>query len=498
VTRAGGTTAGPGRPVRGLAGGIVGYLVFVEFTSGVLQGYYTPLLSDLARHLSISDADVNWLEAAQLMLSAIVVPVLAKLGDLHGHRRMLLLAAGVTALASIGVAFAPSFPVFLVAWAVQGCYVVWLPLQVALIYDRSRDLPDAAAQTRRATGLIVAALQAGAIVGALAGGTLGTALVDHLWIVLLVPAVLVVGVFVLVLTRVQESAVRLPGTIDPGGAALLALTMLVITGGLTFVRLNGASTAWPWLLVAAGVLLVVPFARYELRRPDPLVDLRVLRSPAMWPVLLTAGLFGVSVLGAQGPLSTYARTDPQVYGYGLGLTAATVSLVIGTYVVSLLVGALQLSRVSRRTTPRTALIGAAALVGVGYLLLVPFHGSLVQVLLCMTVAGLGSGALVAALPAAAAAAAPTGRTAVATGLTNTTKVMGGTFASCVFALVLAAGTPTLAGGQEGTAGSLSGYLATWAICGVTALVAAVALVFVPRLAFSDPSVPAAAAQQPTA
>lgn len=39
--------------------GIVGFLAFVEFTSGILQGYYTPLLTDIARHLDIHDADVN-------------------------------------------------------------------------------------------------------------------------------------------------------------------------------------------------------------------------------------------------------------------------------------------------------------------------------------------------------------------------------------------------------------------------------------------------------
>ena len=53
---------------------VVGYLAFVEFTSGVLQGYYTPMLTDIARHLGVGDADVNWLEGAQLMLSAMVVP----------------------------------------------------------------------------------------------------------------------------------------------------------------------------------------------------------------------------------------------------------------------------------------------------------------------------------------------------------------------------------------------------------------------------------------
>ena len=160
-----GTTARPTGRIAGIGGGLVGFLVFVEFTSGVLQGYYIPLLTDVARHLDIHDADVNWLEAAQLMLSAIAVPILAKLGDLYGHRRMLLLSAAVTAAATVVLAFAQSFPVFLIAWAVQGVYAAWLPLQVALIYNRSRGLADPAAQTRRATGLIVAALQFGAIVG---------------------------------------------------------------------------------------------------------------------------------------------------------------------------------------------------------------------------------------------------------------------------------------------------------------------------------------------
>jgi MFS family permease len=484
VATAGGTTAPRGRISR-IGGGLVGYLVFVEFTSGVLQGYYIPLLTDIARHLGIHDADVNWLEAAQLMLSAIAVPILAKLGDLHGHRRMLLVSAVLSAVATGTLAVTDDFPVFLAAWAVQGVYAAWLPLQVALIHSRSRGLADQAAQTRRATGLIVAALQTGAIVGALAGGQVGGAFAEQLWIALLLPGLLVAGVCAVVWRRVPESEDRQAGTVDSGGVVLLSIVLLVVTGGLTAVRVEGPGGPWPWLVTALGLLLVVPFVRYELRRPDPLVDFRVLRAPSMWPVQLTAGLFGVSVLGAQGPLSTFARTDPAVYGYGLGLSTSTVSLVIGAYVVSMLVGASQFSRVSQRTTPRATLIGAATLTGTGYLLLVPFHATLVQVLLAMTVAGLGSGALVAALPAAAAAAAPAGRTGVATGLTNTTKVLGGSFASATFAVALASGAPVLADGTLGTAGSLTGYVTVWAVCGVTALAAAGALVVVPRLAFRD-------------
>ena len=55
----------------------------------------------------------------------------------------------------------------------------------------------------------------------------------------------------------------------------------------------------------------------------------------------------------------------------------------------------------------------------------------------------------------------------------------------VDAVALASGAPTLADGSEGTAGSLSGYVTVWVVCGVTALLAAASLVVVPRLAFSD-------------
>ncbi len=68
---------------------VVGFLICVELASGVLQGYYTPIFTDIARHLSIKDADVNWFEAAQLIVSALVVPLLARLGDLIGHRQVL-------------------------------------------------------------------------------------------------------------------------------------------------------------------------------------------------------------------------------------------------------------------------------------------------------------------------------------------------------------------------------------------------------------------------
>ncbi|WP_438353459.1 MFS transporter [Microbacterium sp. CJ88] len=464
----------------GITAGLIGWFVLVELTSGILQGYYVPLFSDIVVHLGIHDADVNWFEAAQLLLSALVVPVLAKLGDMYGHKRILLIAAVLTAGASWWLVFAGSFWTFLIAWALQGFYVVWLPLEIALIFERGRRQARGVSMTRRAAGLLVVGLQAGAITGALAAGRIFAATGD-LTGTLMVPAIAVTLIAVVIWLGVPESE-PLPGRrLDTAGFAILAMALLLVTSSLTFLRLNGPGFVWTWVLLAAGLATIVWFVRFELRQPDPAVDIRVLRRPEMWPVQATAALVGISLLGAQGPLSTYAGTDSSL-GYGLGLDATERSNVIGVYLVSLIVGAVLFAVTSRRAPPRGILIVASALVGVGYLLFLPFHVELWQVLLNLGIAGLGSGALVAALPAAAAAAAPRGQTGIASALTNTTKTIGGTFASAIFGVVLAAGVGAVAGQ---TAASLGGYMAVWTICAVGGFIAAVLLFFVPKVAFAD-------------
>ncbi|MFC7788462.1 MFS transporter [Microbacterium sp. MAHUQ-60] len=466
---------------------VVGFLAFVEFTSGVLQGYYTPMLTDIARHLRIHDADVNWLEGTQLMLSALVVPAFAKLGDMIGHKRMLLVSTALTGAAALVLPFTDSFVVFLIGWALMGFYVVWLPLEIALIWSRSRTMQGRSVVTARAAGMLVAALEAGAIIGALAGGALIDVL--PLRIVLLVPAVLIVVCFFVILFGVKESPELTGGRLDTIGISLISIALICFTGGLSLLRLPGGLTSpWSWIVVALGILLVIPFVLWELKHDDPVIDVRMFRSPALGPVFLTAGLFGVSVLGAQAPLSTFARTDPAVYGYGLGTTGFATSLIIGIYLIAMITGALLFPLIARLTTPRLTLVGASTLVGVGFLLFLPLHGTYLQVVVNMVIVGLGSGALVAALPAAAASAAPSTQTGVATGLTNSVKTVGGAIASCVFGIALLNGVAGAAGNAvEGTAGSLSGFATVWIVCGATALAAAVLLMLVPKQAFTDQS-----------
>jgi predicted MFS family arabinose efflux permease len=462
---------------------IVGFLAFVEFTSGVIQGYYTPLLTSIARFLGVHDADMNWLEGTQLMLSAISVPIFAKLSDTFGQKKILLISSGITAVAALTLPFAHNFGVYLAGWTMMGCYVAWLPIEIALVWARSSGSDKPAAMTRLASGVLVAALEIGAIAGTLIAGALsdaGWGISQLLWI----PAVVIAVCFFVILLGVRDSQQPHGGRFDIWGAVLITVALLGLTGGLSLLRLLGVDNAFSWIAVVVGLALLIPFCLYELRQSDPLIDVRLFKSPSLWPVFATSGLFGVSVLGAQTPLSTYARTDPSEVGYGLGMSSGQTSYIIGAYVLCLVVGALLFPVVTRWVRPRITLIGASLLIGVGYLLFLPFHASLSEVITNMVVAGLGSGALVAALPSASAAAAPSDQTGVATGLTNAIKTVGGAIASCVFGVALMhAVAPSGAGSS--TAGSFTGYVTVWILCGVTAVVAAILLCFVPASAFAD-------------
>lgn len=476
-----------GTPVAQSIAKVVGFLVLVEVASGVLQGYYTPIYPQIAAHLRMAEGDVNWFEAAQLVVSALCVPLLARLGDLIGYQRVLLLASAVTALGSWILVIAPSFTTFLIGWSLQGAYVVWLPLEIAIIHRRLRGDSDRDRRTRRGAAVLVGALELAVIVGALTSGQL----VDQvgMGVVLALPAIVVTAVFLVILFGITHTPGEATGGIDWRGLALITASLGLVMGGLVVIRLGGPRSMSAWLLIAAGIASLVPFARYELRQVEPLVDVRLLRDPRQWPVQLTAFLFGVPVLGGQIPLSTYAQADPSQRGYGLGADAAFVSTLIGVYVITLATGAFTLPLTSRLLGQRRALIASCLLIALGYALWIPLHDQTWQGLLNMGIAGLGSGALVAALPAAAAAAAPENRTSFATGMTNATKTVGGAVASSIFAIALSSDGLDL---DRATA-PLSGYLTVWAVCSGAALLAALALLFAPRQSFSDraPSTPLA-------
>ena len=212
----------------------------------MLQGYYTPIYPQIADHLTISEGDINWFEAAQLIVSALCIPLLARLGDLIGHKKVLLIALGVTALGSWITVVAPSFTTFLIGWALQGAAIIWLPLEIAIIHRRTRDSGRQALLTRRGAAVLVGALELSVIIGALTSGLLVDTLDMNL--ILAGPAIVVTAVFFLVLGRHRGRRRGSPRAASTGaGSGLITLALGLVMAGLVLIRLDGAGSVRAWV-----------------------------------------------------------------------------------------------------------------------------------------------------------------------------------------------------------------------------------------------------------
>lgn len=464
-------------------GMVIGFLLFTEIVYGILRGFYGPIVSEIADDLGIFDSDFNWFETAQHSMAGFMVLVFSRLGDVRGHKRVLLWTTCITAVGSWILVLAPSFTTFLIGYALQGACAVWLSMEIAIIYRRTEGSEHQHRLSRRGAGILVSGFYLSIIIGALSSGLLVG--VMPLAVVLSVPAVLTSACIVVVWFGIEsDKPTTASARLDRVGLGLLAASLGSFLAGMVFIHLQGVSSLLAWALVLAGLGLQVPFARYEAGHSEPMIDVRLLKIRAQWPVQLAALLYGIALLGAEIPIITYARTDPDVVGYGLGTGAEFVSIGIATQTIFIAVGALSGPWVAGRLGVRRAVVLAAFLGATGIGLWVPFHDSPVQALVNLGLTGLGAGAVMAALPVLAATAAPADRTAFATGMTNAGKTIGGAIASAVFAVVLSA-TGSLEGLTEGYA-PLSGYLTVWSICAAAGFLACLALWMLPRSVDEEP------------
>ncbi|MDR1432634.1 MAG: hypothetical protein LBI99_11025, partial [Propionibacteriaceae bacterium] len=263
--------------------GVIG----VEFVSGILGAYYTPLIVPLARSVGLHDSDWNWIEAAQTLCGAIIIPALTKCGDRFGHKKALLTSVGVTAAASWWVVAGGGLVSVMAAFSLMSFSAVWTALELALLRSGFGVGDEADEQISAASAALIVSFMIGSVGAAIFGGqfftgsggwdalqsaldtgvdpALSPAFADALRLTLLVPAVGVTVLVGLVAWLVPESKPIPSEQRDLAGLASLIGILVLIVGGLSLVKLLGIGNLIGWGVIAAGLALVIPFARHQLR-----------------------------------------------------------------------------------------------------------------------------------------------------------------------------------------------------------------------------------------
>ncbi|GAA0602609.1 MFS transporter [Kutzneria viridogrisea] len=359
--------------------------------------------------------------SAPLLASAVLTPLIGKLGDFHGKRRVLLWVLAVFLLGTLGGLVAWDIGSLIAFRAVQGVSLGVLPLVFGIVKE---SLPA----DRVTHGL---ALTSGLVGGAAGLGlVLGGLLVDLLswrWL-FAVSAVLVTAALVLVARSVPESPHRPGGRLDVPGAVLLALGIGGLLLALTLGPTLGWGSAWVLGLFALAVLGLAAFLVVERRSTSPLVDPEVLVDrPVLW-----IHLAALSLGAAQFVLYVLVPKIAQT-GFGTGVTVAGLIMLPGTLVM------LPASWLAVRLGERTSLAAGLGCVAAAAGLLALWNGQVWHLVVFYLVASVGFGLVMAVLPRLVTGSVPHDRVATANGVNTVARTAGGAVGSQLAAAILVSG-----------------------------------------------------------
>jgi EmrB/QacA subfamily drug resistance transporter len=405
-------------------------------------------LPSIREDLGFSEESLAWVVNAYLLTFGGFLLLGGRLGDLLGHRRMFLTGIGLFTVASVACGLAGSQAMLVAARAVQGIggaivSAVALSLIITLFTEP--------AERAKAMGVFGFVASGGGSIGVLLGGVL-TDTLDWHWI-FLVNVPVGIAVFALTLVLLPASRGQAGGRLDIAGAATVTAASMVAV----YAIVNGNEVGWATprtlgLLALAATLLGV-FAAIESRASTPLVPLglfrlRNLAISNVVGVLWAAAMFAWFFLSA-----LYLQL---VLGYSplqVGLAFLPGNVIMG--LLSLGLSAKIVMRFGIRL-PLAAGLGTAA---VGLLLFAraPVDGSfVVDVLPGMILLGVGAGIAFNPVLLAAMGDVEPSEAGLASGVVNTSFMMGGALGLAVLASIAASRTDTLLASGEGAVEALNG------------------------------------------
>jgi MFS family permease len=348
-------------------------LVAVNALYAFNQMLVVPILPTIERDFDADTGRVTWILSVFLIVSCVATPIIGRLSDQFGRRRLLLGVLALFFCGSVLAAVAPNIWVLIAARALQAASGALAPLAIGLL----RDLlpPD---RLHRAIGMIMAVTMAGGGLGAATSGIV----VDWLdWRVLFaISSAIILASFVLVAVAAPPDPRGESVPVDVRGAAMLSAGLLALLIALTEGARWGWTSAAILGLLAGSAGIFTLWIRFEQRVPWPLVDVRQLRERSVLIANIAQLLssFSMTVLIVLVPRIVVASPEPpggggSDVGYGLAASTTMAGLYLLPISVAGLVAGPLAGRIARRFGFRAPLVAGQLIGGAALALLIPWH-----------------------------------------------------------------------------------------------------------------------------
>ncbi len=424
-------------------------------------------LPTIRADLGFSETSLAWVVTAYVLTFGGFMLLGGRLGDLFGHRRLFLLGSTLFTGASLACGLAGSQHFLVAARAVQGLGgAVVSAVALSLIMT----LFTEPAERTKAMGVFGFVMAAGGSIGVLLGGVLTDTLSWH-WI-FLVNLPVGVGVFALCLALLPGGGGRAAaGRLDVAGAVTVTAALMLAV----YAIVNGNETGWGsgetvGILAGAGTLLAL-FLSIETRVRSPLVPLGLFRlrnvaTANVVGVLWSAAMFAWFFLSA-----LYLQLVLDYSPLQVGFAFLPANLIMGAFSLGLS------AKIVMRLGLKTPLSTGMLLIAVGLVLFAraPVDGSfVVDVLPAMILLGVGVGLAFNPVLLAAMSEVEQSQSGLASGVVNTSFMMGEALGLAVLASLAASRSDSLLTSGENSLVALNGgYHAAFLAAAGFAVVAAV-------------------------
>ena len=406
-----------------------GLLATAGIAYALLQSLVAPALPDLQNSLHTSVNSASWVLTAYLLSASIATPLIGRLGDIHGKERLLV---GVLVLLCVGTvvsAISTTLAVMLLGRVIQGAAGGLFPLAFGIIRD---EFP----RERIAGGIGLMSALLG--VGGGAGIVLAGPIIAHLgyhWLFWL-PLVLLVPSTVAIYLFVPESPVRTKGTVNWAGAALMSVGLVALLVAVSEAPVWGWGSPKTLVLLAIGAVVLPLWVRSEVRSPQPLVDMRMMRIRGVWTTTTVAALLGFGMYASFILLPEYVET-PERAGYGFGSSVTQAGLFLVPTTAAMLIVGSQTGRLEKLFGSKPPLLAGAVCSAGAYALLALFRDESWQIYVAAFLLGTGIGLAFAAMVNLIIENVGPAETGIATGMNTVTRTVGGAFGGAVVASILA-------------------------------------------------------------
>jgi predicted MFS family arabinose efflux permease len=216
------------------------------------------------------------------------------------------------------------------------------------------------------------------------------------------------------------------------------------------------------------VVLAAAWVWSELRAATPLIDMKMMRLPAVWTNNLVALLIGIGLYAMFAFLPEFVQT-PSAAGYGFGASITRAGLMLLPSGVTMFATGLLAGSLTRRFGGK-ALVVAGCLVGCVAMAMFAFtHSAEWEIYVANGILGIGFGLAFSAMSANVVSAVPAEQTGVATGMNANIRTIGGSIGAAVMASIVTAklepsGLPVESGYTTGF-GIMAGVLVVAALAG---------------------------------